>query len=394
MKSFICILLAIIVAVSARATLHLKQDLISDSYIVVLHSNVTAELRSAHIQSLGAAEFTLGFTWNMVLNGYSATMSKAALNSVLESEIVDYVEQDQMMYASQALSTQTLGTLATGLWGINRIWQRTRSVTTQYQYWTTAGSGVDAYVVDTGLYAAHSEFTGRTATGQSFVSDPSYPGTADGNGHGTHVSSTTAGTTYGVAKLATLIPSKVLSSAGSGSNAGVISGVEFVSTNARSRARPSVANMSLGGGASAALDTAVNNAVTGGVTFAVAAGNENQDSCNVSPARAANAITVGATTSTDARSSFSNFGTCNTIFAPGSSILGAWIGSTTATNTISGTSMASPHVAGAAALYLGQAPSATPTAVRSYLINSATLNAVTSPGTGSANRLLYTLAAI
>jgi len=384
----------LIVIASARAPFHLTDPnhIIPDSYLVVLHDNTTIESRDNHISSLGSVEFSLRSTWDLVLKGYSATMSKAVLETVLADPLVSFVEQDQMMYASQ-ITTQQLGTLATGLWGINRIWQRTRSVTTQYQYFTTAGVNTDVYVVDTGIYAAHSEFTGRTVAGATFVSDPSYPGTADGNGHGTHVASTSAGTTYGVAKRATLIAVKVLTSAGSGSNAGVIDGVNYVASQFVSRGRrPSAANMSLGGSASAALDTALNNAVTGGVSFVVAAGNENQNSCNVSPARAANAITVGATTNTDARSSFSNFGTCNDIFAPGSSILGAWIGSTTATNTISGTSMASPHVAGAVALFYGNGGTNTPAAARSWLVSSATLNAVTGPGTGSPNRLLFTLA--
>jgi len=385
-------LFLIVSVVYSRAPLHLTEDVIEDNYLIVFHDNVTSDLRNSHFQSLSvASDFKVTATWSLVLNGYAASMSKATLNSVLEDSIVNYVEQDHWMYASQSLSTQNLGTLEAGLWGLNRVWQRTRSNTNQYQYFTTAGTGVDVYIVDTGLYAAHSEFTGRTVAGQSFVTDTGYPGTADGNGHGTHVGSTTAGTTYGLAKLATLIAVKVLTSAGSGSTAGVVSGVEWVATSRSSRGRPSVANMSLGGSASTTLDNAVNNAVNGGTSFAVAAGNENQNACNVSPARATSALTVGATTNTDARSSFSNFGTCVVVFAPGSSILGAWIGSTTATNTISGTSMASPHVAGAVALYLGAGGQSSPAAVRTWIVNGSTKNAVTSPGTGSPNNLLYSI---
>jgi len=384
-----------IVFVFGRAPLHLTQDVIEDSYIVVLNDNVTVDLREEHISRVSnVGTFTVGAKWELVLNGYSAVMSREVLEQVLNDPIVSFVEQDHLMYAIQSQSVQTLPN-PTGLWGLNRIWQRTVSNTNQYTYFTSAGSGVDAYIVDTGIYTAHSEFTGRTAAGQTFVSDPSYPGTADGNGHGTHVASTVAGTQYGVAKLATLIPVKVLTSAGSGSTAGVVSGVEFVTSNRAARGnRPSVANLSLGGSASTALDNAVNNAVSAGSVFAVAAGNENQNACNVSPARAANAITVGATTNTNARSSFSNFGTCVTVFAPGSNILGAWIGSTGATNTISGTSMASPHVAGGAALFLGQSGTKTVAAARSYIVNGATSGVVSSPGTGSPNLLLYTLTAI
>jgi subtilisin family serine protease len=311
--------------------------------------------------------------------------------------MVHYVEHDQIFtlvsdpVSLDTVSTQQLGSLSAGLWGINRIWQRSRTNTAIYNYWTSAGAGVDAYIVDTGLNPTHVEFTGRTATGASFVTDSGFPGTADGNGHGTHVGSTVAGTTYGVAKLATLIAVKVLSAAGSGSTTGVVNGVNWVASNSASRGRPSVANLSLGGAASTALDTSVNNAVNAGVFVAVAAGNENQNACNVSPARATLAYTTGSTTNTDARSSFSNFGTCVKTFAPGSSILGAWIGSNTATNTISGTSMASPHSAGAAALYLGHLGSpASPTAVATALNNIATTGVVGSPGTGSPNRLLYT----
>jgi subtilisin family serine protease len=218
-------------------------------------------------------------------------------------------------------------------------------------------------------------------------------GTAtDCNGHGTHVAGTVGGTLHGVAKGVSLVAVRVLGCNGSGTNAGVIAGVDWVANN---HVKPAVANMSLGGGASTTLDNAVANAISKGVTFAVAAGNGNflgiaQNACNYSPARVPSAITVGATTKTDAKASYSNYGTCVDIFAPGSSITSAWYTSTTATNTISGTSMASPHVAGVAALYLQSNPGATPAGVASALIAGATLNKVTSPGSGSPNRLLFT----
>jgi subtilisin family serine protease len=246
------------------------------------------------------------------------------------------------------------------------------------------GAGVFAYVIDTGIRTAHTQFGGRAAN----VFDAFGGNGQDCNGHGTHVSGTIGGSTYGVAKSVNLRGVRVLDCNGSGSTSGVIAGVDFVRTN---HSNPAVANMSLGGGISSALDTAVNNLSNSGVAIAVAAGNSNANACNSSPARAANAITVGATTTTDARASFSNFGTCLDIFAPGQGILSAYATSNTATATLSGTSMASPHVAGVAALYKQVNPSASSTTVRNAIVNGATTNVVTNPGTGSPNRLLYSL---
>ena len=270
-------------------------------------------------------------------------------------------------------------------WGLDRIDQRDLPLNNTYNYNQT-GQAVHAYIIDTGMRATHQQFTGRVGNGADFVGDGQ--GTNDCHGHGTHVAGTTGGTTYGVAKLVTLHAVRVLNCQGSGTNSGVIAGVDWVTANHGS---PAVANMSLGGGISTALDSAVNNSVNSGVSYAVAAGNSNANACNSSPARAPAANTVGSTTSTDARSSFSNFGTCLDIFAPGSSITSAWNTSDTATNTISGTSMASPHVAGAIALYLQTNPGASPSTVTNALIANSTLNHVTNAGSGSPNRLLYSL---
>ena len=278
------------------------------------------------------------------------------------------------------MATQTPAT-----WGLDRIDQRDLPLNNTYNYNQT-GQGVHAYIIDTGVRATHQQFTGRMGNGFTAVNDGN--GTNDCNGHGTHVAGTTGGTTYGVAKQVTLHAVRVLSCSGSGSNAGVIAGVDWVTQN---HVKPAVANMSLGGGVSSALDQAVTNSINAGVSYAIAAGNSNANACNSSPARVPSAVTVGATTSTDARSSFSNFGTCLDIFAPGSSITSAWNTSDTATNTINGTSMATPHVAGALALYLQTNPGASAATATAALIANSTPNKVTNPGSGSPNRLLYSI---
>ncbi|SOC57790.1 Serine protease, subtilisin family [Ornithinimicrobium cerasi] len=310
------------------------------------------------------------------LGGYAATLTPAQLAELRADPDVAWVEPDTVVSLD---ATQTGAT-----WGLDRIDQRDRPLSGTYTYDAT-GQGVRSYVIDTGILTSHTELSGRTAAGYTAINDGR--GTTDCNGHGTHVAGTVGGTRYGVAKQTTLVPVRVLGCNGSGTNSGVVAGMDWVARNA---VRPAVANMSLGGGASTTTDAAVDRMVAAGVTVVVAAGNENQNACNVSPARAASAITVGSTTSSDARSSFSNFGSCVDLFAPGSSITSAWYTSTSATNTISGTSMASPHVAGAAALYLQGNPSASPAQVTSAIVNGATTGRLTSLGSGSPNRLLYT----
>jgi subtilisin family serine protease len=291
---------------------------------------------------------------------------------------VAWVEEDG------EVSIDTTQTGAT--WGIDRIDQRDRPLNGTFVY-TRTGAGVKAYIIDTGIRQTHTQFGGRAIHGFTAINDGR--GSTDCNGHGTHVAGTVGGSTYGVAKGVTLVAVRVLSCSGSGSTSGVIAGVDWVRGN-HAAGQPAVANMSLGGGVSASLDAAVNNCINDGVTFAIAAGNSNANACNSSPARVAAAITVGSTTSSDARSSFSNFGSCVDLFAPGSSITSAWSTSNTATNTISGTSMATPHVAGVAALYLQGSPSASPSTVRNALVNNATTNRLTNIGSGSPNRLLFT----
>ncbi|WP_420130007.1 S8 family peptidase [Longimicrobium sp.] len=344
---------------------------VDGEYIVVLKEGANPRSVAA-ISGAGPRH-----VYTAALNGFSASLNQGQVNALRNNPAVAYIEQDARVQLS---TTQTGAT-----WGLDRIDQRNRPTDGNYNY-TPTGAGVHAYIIDTGILTSHTQFTGRIGNGYDAVT--SGGGGIDCNGHGTHVAGTVGGTTYGVAKAVTLHPVRVLNCSGSGTNAGVIAGMDWVANN---HVKPAVANMSLGGGASTATDDAVNRMHNAGVTVVVAAGNENQNACHVSPARAANALTVGSTTNTDARSSFSNYGSCVDVFAPGSSITSSWYTSTSATNTISGTSMASPHVAGVAALYLQGVPAATPAAVANAIITTATTGLVTSAGTGSPNRLVYSL---
>jgi len=273
-------------------------------------------------------------------------------------------------------------------WGLDRIDQRALPLNARYNYVST-GAGVRVYIIDTGIRITHSEFQGRASYGIDTI-DGSLPAN-DCNGHGTHVAGSVGGRTYGVAKGVQLIAVRVLDCAGSGSNSQVIAGVNWVTNQRRVNPTiPAVANMSLGGSTSPTLDAAVTNSIAAGVTFVIAAGNNNGgNACNISPARVAQALTVGATTATDARATYSNIGSCVDLFAPGSGITSAWWSSDTAINTLDGTSMATPHVAGIAALYLQSHASALPAEVANALNNNATANLVSNPGANSPNRLLY-----
>ncbi len=363
--------------------------IIPGQFIVVLHDvtarEATAPVETAEVTASRLAASVDGeilYVYDAALNGFAVRVppgEEISAATTLEGDPkVDYVEPDRVARVVEADGTQTGAT-----WGLDRIDQASLPLNSTYIYPNT-GAGVHAYIIDTGVLITHTQFTGRIGTGFSAIgSSQNY---VDCNGHGTHVSGTVGGTTYGVAKQVTIHPVRVLDCSGSGSNSGVIAGVNWVTAN---RQLPAVANMSLGGGASSALDTAVANSIAAGVTYAIAAGNDNQNACNYSPARTAAALTVGATTSTDARASYSNYGTCLDIFAPGSSITSAWYTGSSAKAVLNGTSMATPHVAGAAALYLAANPSASPAQVAQALTGGATLNKVTSPGTGSPNRLLY-----
>ncbi|WP_221090989.1 S8 family peptidase [Deinococcus aquaedulcis] len=356
-------------------------EAIPGQYIVVFKddaaSDLTAQDANGLIQSLNLDPqgVSVQHVYGAALNGFAAKLSAQNLQALRQDPRVKYIEQDGMMHATATQSGAT--------WGLDRIDQRSLPLNGSYVYNYT-GSGIRAYIIDTGINTAHSNFGGRAVWGTNTTGDGN---NSDCQGHGTHVAGTVGSATWGVAKGVQLVAVKVLNCQGSGSNSGVIAGVNWaVNNKGTSKA---VANMSLGGGYSQAVNDAVNSAASKNLVMVVAAGNENQNACNVSPASAASAITVGSTTNTDARSSFSNYGSCVDLFAPGSNITSTWIGSTSATNTISGTSMASPHVAGAAVLKLA-AGSSTTSGVTSAIITSSTTGKVTNAGTGSPNRLLYT----
>ncbi|GAB2941083.1 hypothetical protein GCM10027280_31930 [Micromonospora polyrhachis] len=358
---------------------------VADSYIVVLKDSAVGGRAGTQQTTVASKASTLaerydgkvGYVYGDALNGFETKMSEQAAKRLAADPAVDYVEQNH---------TVSLATTQTNPpWGLDRIDQHNLPLSATYNY-TSTGSGVTAYIIDTGIHISHTDFGGRAIHGYDAV-DNSLPA-ADCNGHGTHVAGTVGGTRYGVAKQVRLVGVRVLNCSGSGTNAGVIAGVNWVTSN-HGAGQPAVANMSLGGGLNTSLNNAVANSIRDGVSYAVAAGNSNANACNYSPASVATALTVGATQSNDARASFSNWGTCLDLFAPGVSVLSAWYTSNTATNTISGTSMAAPHVAGAAARVLQNNPSWSPAQVHSHLVNTATPGVVTNPGTGSPNRLLY-----
>lgn len=350
---------------------------VSGSYLVVLKDKSLAGsgVRGSAGALTGRFGGSVGQSWSSAIKGFHLTGTATQARRIAADPRVAYVEQDQVISLDATQSNPP--------WGLDRIDQRNRPLSASYTYNGT-GSGITVYIIDTGLRFSHNQFGGRAVSGFDAVDG----GSADDcNGHGTHVGGTVGGSTYGVAKSARLVAVRVLNCSGSGSTSGVVSGINWVTSNHTSG--PAAANMSLGGGASTSIDTAVNNSINDGVTYAVAAGNETTNACSRSPARVPAAITVGATSNTDAKPSWSNYGSCLDVFAPGVSVLSSYYTSNTASATLSGTSMASPHVAGVAALVLGANPSFSPAQVRSWIVNNATANVVTSAGSGSPNLLLF-----
>jgi subtilisin family serine protease len=351
-------------APSAAPLLSAGANGIEGQYIVVVKEG--ADPRSV----AAVAGVEPGYVYTAALNGFSASLNDGQLNALRHNKNVELIEQDQ---EATVTATQSGAT-----WGLDRIDQVSRPLSGTYTYTNTA-STVYAYIIDTGILPSHSNFGGRAAVSYDALGGNG----VDCNGHGTHVAGTIGSTTYGVAKSVRLRGVRVLNCSGSGSFSGIIAGIDWVRLN---RTNPAVANLSLGGGYSASLNTAVTNLANSGVFVAVAAGNENQLACNVSPASAPAVTTVASSTSTDAKSSFSNYGSCVDLYAPGSSITSTW--SNGGTNTISGTSMASPHVAGVAALYKGTYGNASQATIDSWIKTNSSANVITGNPSGTPNRLL------
>jgi subtilisin family serine protease len=338
---------------------------IDGQYIVVLKPG--AEPRSV----AAVAGVSPRYVYTAALNGFSAALNAGQLNALRHHPNVDYVEQDGR---AEVWTTQSPVT-----WGLDRIDQRNLPLSNSYTY-TSTGSTVYAYIIDTGIQANHPQFGTRAASAYDYAGGSG----ADCNGHGTHVAGTIGSTTYGVAKQVRLRGVRVMDCNGSGSFSQIIAGVDWVRLN---RTNPAVANLSLGGGLNTSLNTAVTNLSNSGVFVAVAAGNSNSNACNYSPASATAVFTTASSESNDARRSSSNWGSCVDAYAPGGSITSTWIGG--ATNTISGSSMASPHVAGVAALYKATYGNVSSATIDTWIKNNATAGVITGNVTGTPNRLLY-----
>lgn len=354
------------------------KGIIKNQYIVILNKDAGPSIDFAqNIAKQHGAKVLQSY--DTVLKGFAIylpdTAATAFVEAMKKNPKVLSVENDIVMKIDAT-------TQSNPDWGLDRIDQKALPLNSAYSYLQT-GSGTTAYIVDTGILSSHQQFSGRVLSGYTAISDGN--GTSDCNGHGTHVAGTVGGSTYGVAKNVNLVPIRILGCDGSGASSNVIAGLDWILKNGK---KPAVVNMSLGGDASTSLDSAVENLFNNGYVMVVAAGNSNTDACSASPARVSKALTVAATDSTDTRASYSNYGSCVDIFAPGSQINSSWIGSNTATKVLNGTSMATPHVAGVVAEMLQSTPTATPQTISTNLLNQASSNVVKNPS-GSPNRLLY-----
>ncbi|MFF3286905.1 S8 family serine peptidase [Streptomyces sp. NPDC003023] len=347
-------------------------------YVVVLKD----QQLSHHAARVHVAELTqmhggsVRHVYSSALRGYAARMSPAEAERVAADPRVARVEQDSVIRESGSQPNPPS-------WGLDRVDQRSLPLNSSYSYPGTAGN-VTAYVLDGGIRTSHSQFGGRASVGFDAVGD-GYNG-QDCKGHGTHVAGTLGGKDYGIAKEVKLVSVRVLDCNGTGSKSQILAGVDWITAHA---VKPAVVNMSINGPASSTEDAAIRNSIAGGITYVASSGNDGTDACKNSPGRISEVLVVNNATSRDARSSSSNYGRCTDLFAPGASIKSAWKTSDTATNTISGTSMASPHVAGAAALYLSAHPAAAPAEVHAALTGAATPDVIADAGSGSPNRNLF-----
>ncbi|XP_041453972.1 aqualysin-1-like [Lytechinus variegatus] len=377
MQLIFTVLSALVVATTAKnATFYKVEDAIKDHYIVVMEPGYEAEVITKLLMEDNTGTFSnvsIKHTYKTAIKGFSAKLTDKALQKLLAREEIKYISQDGMAHATAVAS-----------WGLDRIDQRELPLLGDYDV-RGDGSGVNVYVIDTGIYPESLYFGGRATPVFDSIGD-GRPFGVDCNGHGTHCAGTVGASMYGVAANVQLFGLRVLNCAGSGSWSGIISACDYVAQNGN---RPALASMSLGGGASTAVDDAVRGMIASGVTAVVAAGNSADNACGYSPARVSEAITVGATDINDSEASFSNYGTCVDVYAPGVDIPSTWIGGTEETRTISGTSMATPHVTGAIALRLAKRPNLTPARIKKRVINKSTKNVITNIGPGSPNRLLY-----
>jgi cerevisin/serine protease len=376
--------LCIAATVVAAADYRVAKEPIADSYIVVFKKDATAEDVSEHMGKLsGSVGAHLKHEYSINdFRGYAATMDKDTVGLLMQRPEVEYIEEDGVMRSSVALRDACVKQ-EEAVWGLVRSSERALKIDGEYIYNDSGnGKGVTAYIIDTGIYTQHSEFEGRASWGTNTVDNDD----TDGNGHGTHVAGTVGGKTFGVAKDCDLVAVKVLSAEGSGSTAGVIAGIQWVADKAK---KPATANLSLGGGFSTALNSAVTATTQEGIVMVVAAGNENANACFGSPSSSGDAITVVASDNTDTRAYFSNYGACTNIIAPGVGITSAWINGRNSINTISGTSMASPHVCGVVAKYMSANKGASVNDIQKWLDMTATDGAVQDPKSGTPNKLLY-----